>query len=115
MDRTLLFSAVNVMYIAESNIALNSWFNILGTTLQTIPPVTLVPRFILNLRDIHARSLQDRQGSNIDTAFGLGPEFEQGAIRSAIEFAESRQNESKERGDEMEMGIQEVGRTNDIV
>ena len=109
MDRTLLFSAVNVMYDAEIDIlALNGWFVILATILQTIPPIILVPRFVLNLREIHARGLQGRQGSNIDTGFGLGSEFEQGAIRSAIEFVEPTQNESEERGDEMEMKIQEV-------
>ena len=115
MDRTLSLSAVNVMYNAESNIILNRWFDTLGTILEIIPPVTLVPRFILNLREIYACSLQGRQGSNIDTAFGLGSEFEQGAVWSAIEFAGPKQNKSEEQRDEMEMEIQEVGHTSDLV
>ena len=84
--------------------------------MQIIPPTTLVPRFILNLREIYARDLEGRRGSDIDVkAFGLGSGFERGAIRRTIEFAEHRQNESEEPGDEMEMEIREVGRTNGLV
>ena len=109
MESILAFSLFTVL----TN-TLSEWAFILGGILQSIPPITLVPRFILNLRELYACDLQGRRGSNIDTAFGFGSGFEQGAIRSAIIFAEPRQNESEEGGDEMKMEIQEVGRTSSL-
>ena len=107
----LVFAVISFLYNTVIDPTYD-WLALLCNALQVIPPVTLVPRFIINLRELYGRDLQGRRGSNIDTAFGLGSAFEQSAVRqSAIVFADGRQNESEERGDEMEMEIQEVSRT----
>lgn len=107
---------VSGIFIFVSNAGLNTadgWSLLVSSTLRTIPLVTLVPRFILNLREIHGRDLQGRRGSNIDTAFGLGTGFGESAVRSGFADAEW-QNGSEEQGNEIEMEIQEVGRTSSL-
>ena len=114
MDSILIFSVLSVLNYPDIINSLAEWLFLQSGILQGIPPVTLVPRFILNLRELYANDLRDRRGSNIDTAFGLGSGFEQGAARSTIVFAEPRQNENEEQDDEMEMDIQEVSRTSGL-
>ena len=75
---------------------------------QAIPIFTLVPRFILNLRELHARDLQGRRGSDIDTAFGLSSTPDHGPVASAIMFAEGGQNEGEEQREEIQMGDKEI-------
>ena len=113
MDSILTSSTVSLLTNATTAVP-SGWLIFLQSIAQAILPTTLVPRFFLNLREVYARDLQGRRGSNIDTGFGLGSGFEQGAVRSAIVFAGPRQNESEEGGDGMEMEIQEVGRTNGL-
>lgn len=113
MGSMLIFAFISLLNNAGIN-KVGKWLSLLGSTLQTIPPVTLVPRFILNLREFYVRDLQGRRGSSIDTAFGFGSGLEQSAIQSTIEFADGGQNESEEQGNEMEMEIQEVDRTRSL-
>lgn len=73
--------------------------------LEEIPPYVLVPRFILNLRKLHAHDLQGRRGSYIDTVFGL----ESAAGQSAsIIFVGRGQNESQEEGEGIQMEARET-------
>ena len=38
---------------------------------QYVPMFTLTPRFIMGIRELHARDVQGRRGGGIDTGFGL--------------------------------------------
>ena len=59
--------------------------------MQDVPAYVLTPRLVLSLRELYARDLRGRCGSDIDTAFGL---------TSSIIFAEGRQNVVEEPGEE---------------
>ena len=69
---------------------------------QCIPAFTLVPRFILSLRELYARDVQGRRGSNIDTAFGLASVSTHGAL-TTIMFADGRQNGELEQSEEISL------------
>ena len=110
MDSVLVFSIISLL-TNTTTAAPNAWF----LFLSSIPPFTLVPRFVLNLREIYARDVHVGRGSNMDTAFGFGTGFEQGAIRSAIVFAEPRRIRGEAEGEEMEMEVLEVDHTSGLV
>ena len=75
----------------------------------------LIPRFILNLREMYAHDLQCRRGSNIDTAFSMGLRSGPGPS-SAIVFVDAVQNEGELGGEsEMEETVQEMRRTSNCV
>jgi len=97
----LVFALFNVMANAGINTA-NGWLTILTSALQQIPPFTLVPRFILSLRELYARDLRGRRG-DIDTAFGLRSGSVYGAALGVITFADAGQSEAREGGEEIEM------------
>lgn len=72
------------------------WFFLLTAAVQQIPPVTLVPRFILGLRELYAPG---RQASGIDSAFSAASERGHGAVPSTIVFANPGRNEGEESDD----------------
>lgn len=84
------------------DIPLGGWWILLGVP-QVIPPIVLVPRFILNLRALYAHDLQGRDGRDIDSAFGLSSGFIHDATASAIVFADSGENEGTEQGEEIQL------------
>ena len=96
MNSILLYATVIVMFNA-ANIPNDGWW-ILWPLAQSIPIITLVPRFILNLRELYARDLQGRRGSDIDTAFGLASAASNGPVVSDMMFADGGQNEGEEQG-----------------
>ena len=71
--------------------------------MESIPPYTLVPRFILSLRRLYARDLGGGHGSDIDTAFGVTSTSGLDAAASAIMFADSEQNEGLEQGEGIQL------------
>ena len=81
---------------------MNEWW-ILMTIAQNVPTITLVPRFILSLRELYASDLRGRQGGNIDTAFGLTSVPGYDAAASAIMFVDGVQNEGEEHGEEIQL------------
>lgn len=87
-----MLSLLNTLYDA-ADIPLKGWWILLLGTAQYIPPYTLVPRFILNLRALYARDHQGRRGSDIESAFGLPAGSIRGATGSAIVFADIEENE----------------------
>ena len=95
----LMYSIVNLTFYAVS-LSINAWW-IMLLVAQVVPMFTFVPRFILNLRALHAR---DCRGSNIDTAFGLMSVSSHAPVVSAIVFAEGGENE----GEEMEMEERDI-------
>ena len=86
MNSVLTYSIVNLIAV---NLSINGW-GILLLVVEWIPISTLVPRFILNLRELYACDLQGRRGSNIDTAFGLTSASSHGL------FVEDGRNEGEE-------------------
>lgn len=68
MSSILGFALFNILGNARVIPTDGGWF-ILTMELQQVPPFTLVPRFILNLRELYAHDA--RRGNDIDTAFGL--------------------------------------------
>lgn len=58
-----------------------------------ISSFTLLPRFLLGLRELYARDLQKRRGSDIYTVddFISAPSFD--ALGNAVIFADSEQDE----------------------
>lgn len=73
---------------------------ILLTRLGYIPGFTLLPRFLLGLREIYAQDLQKRRGSNVHTEdnsyFMSASSF--GALGSVLIFADSEQEGSEQSG-----------------
>ena len=90
------------------------WLILLAVIQQPLP-FMLIPRFILNLREMYADDLQGRRGSNIDTASSMGLRSGPGPF-SAIVFADAVQNEGELGGEpEMEETVQEMRRTSNCV
>jgi len=77
--------------------------SVLAVVLQLqIPPVALIPRFIVSLRKLYLRDARGRRG--IDTAFGLASEFgHESTTMSTIVFGDGPRNEDAEQGDEIQM------------
>ena len=120
MDSILLFSLERIL--GDINLSWNyGWEVVLGTIVGYVPPFVLTPRLVLSLREVYARDLQGRCGSDIDTAFGLTSSGH-ATIASQIVFAEDGENvveepdEEREEGQgegqdaEQDEGIQVVGR-----
>lgn len=74
------------------------WSSKLLTIVQYGPGVALMPRFIISIRELHARELRGACGSGIDTGFGLST---RAAGASVVVFADIEQNRGP--GDEIEM------------
>ena len=104
MNSTLMYSILNLIFYAVG-LSIDGQV-ILSVAADYIPLFTLVPRFILNLRELYARDYNGRRGSNIDTAFGLTSSH--GPVVSAIVFAEDGQNEGGEQGEEIQMEEREI-------
>ena len=99
MISVLLFSLFTVL--SNSGIQTpDGWLALVTAALEQIPPVTLIPRFVLSLRELYA---QETRASNTDAAFGFGSEFGHGALRSPIQFADIRRGGSDEQGEETQM------------
>lgn len=77
------------------------WWS-LSYVAEYLPPIILVPRFMLSLRALFARNVQGRRGSDVDAAFGLSSGSVHAAA-STIVFADSGQNEELEHHEEMQM------------
>ena len=58
---------------------------------QYVPMITLIPRFIMGLRELAARDVQGSCGGGIDSGFGLSSS--NGNAGTAFAFAEVVQNE----------------------
>ena len=106
MNSTLMYSILNLIFYAVS-LSIDGQV-ILLVAADYIPIFTLVPRFILNLRELYARDCNGGRGSNIDTAFGLTSASSHGPVASAIVFAEDEQNEGGEQGEEIQMEEWEI-------
>ncbi|KAF8553912.1 hypothetical protein OG21DRAFT_1522816 [Imleria badia] len=68
------------------------WQFDLSAILEYVPLYTLTPRFILSIRELHARDVQGRRGEGIDTGFGLSLSSH-GAGRTAMVLADVVQDE----------------------
>ena len=97
MNSVLVSALLNMLAYAGS-IPGHGWQETLNVLPQSTPSFTLVPRFILGLRELYARDLQRCE---IDTAFGFGSGFGHGAV-SAIMFADGQLG-GVERGDQIQM------------
>ena len=103
LNRVLMYVIVNVMLYIPGD----GWELVLMVA-QTIPIFTLVPRFILNLRELYARDLKGRRGCDIDSAFGLMSASSNGTVASAIVFADAGQNEREGQDEEIQVEESEI-------
>lgn len=100
MDSILTYTLVSFLIYA-ANVPTVGWTVMLLGTMQYIPAFTLAPRFILNLRELYARDVGGRDGSDVDTAFGLTSTISHGDA-SMIMFADLRQDEGEQsQGEEI--------------
>lgn len=106
MNRILFFALINVL-INSGDVPTDGWRLILLSAVEYIPTITLVPRFILGMRELYARDLQCRRGSEIDTAFGFISTSIHEAPVSTIMFAGVGQTELEE-GEGIQVAI-EIG------
>lgn len=88
------------------NIPVDGWREIPLGIVESIPPYTLVPRFILGLRKLYASDLRGKHGGDIDTAFGFTSAH--GTVGSAIMFADGGQDERLEQDEEIQMEAREI-------
>ena len=101
----LLFSLINVLVVL-GNLPTGESQLIAIAVLQYVPIFTLTPRFIMSIRELHARDVQGRRGDGIDTGFGLSSSPGAGGI--AVMFANVGGIEGFEDLEEIPM---EVGMT----
>lgn len=94
MNSILLYALMNVL--GNMGTIAPGWQLVLATAIQQIPPFTLIPRFILDLRELYARDLQVRRGSHIDTAFGLGSQSWHVAPMNRIMPLDAERNEEEQ-------------------
>lgn len=103
LNSILLLALINILGNAGS-IPAGGWQFVLAMLLQEIPPLTLISRFILSLRELHAHDLQGRQGGGIDTEFGLGSVSDmQGAAAGTMIIVDAGRTGNEERGDEVQV------------
>ncbi|KAF8554013.1 hypothetical protein OG21DRAFT_1497329 [Imleria badia] len=95
-----LFTLMNVL-AAAGKLGSGLWQLILSVAAEFVPLYTLTPRFIISIRELYARDVQDNRGEGIDTGFGLLSR--RGAGGTAMVFADVEQNEGVE-------GIEEIPR-----
>ena len=76
-----------------------TWQVVLFGIAEFVPAFVFTPRLVLSLRELYARDLRGRCGSDIDTAFGLTSSGH-GAVASQIVFAEGSQNVVEVPGEE---------------
>lgn len=96
---SIVSSALFNLLVGTGNVPTDEWWRILIGIIQCTPPVTLVPRFILSLRQLYEHDIQGRRRSNIDTGSSVLSAFDcigvQGSA-GAIKFMDAGRNESEE-------------------
>ncbi|KAF8553941.1 hypothetical protein OG21DRAFT_1164412 [Imleria badia] len=92
-----LFALVNALG-ALGKLPTEAWRKDLLIILEYVPMLPLATRFIMSIRELHARDVRGRSGEGIDTAFGLSP-----GRGSAIVFGDVEQNEGSGDVEEMPM------------
>lgn len=99
-----LFSLINVLGVS-GKLPADGWQAILLFLLAYVPLFTLIPRFIISIREMYASDTRGGRGDGIDTGFGL-MSFGRDAGGTAIVFADVGQNEGLEdvEGIPMEVG-----------
>ncbi|KAG9312082.1 hypothetical protein JVU11DRAFT_7365 [Chiua virens] len=70
--------------------------------MEYVPVFTLMPRFIISIREMYEHDVQGRQGGGIDSGFGVSTQFDRGAARSRVVFASRDENESTESTEAVE-------------
>ena len=92
--RVFLFALVSAL-IASGKVPAEGWQQDLLMVLEYVPMYTLTTRFIMGIREFHARDIQGRCGEGIDSGFGLSSSG-QSAGGTAIMFADVERNERPE-------------------
>ena len=86
----LLFSLINE-FAAWGVLPSGAWALIVLSVVQYVPMFTLGPRFIISIRELHARDVQNGTADVIDTGFGLSSST-CGGCGTEIMFAHVGQN-----------------------
>ncbi|KAF8442255.1 hypothetical protein L210DRAFT_3536164 [Boletus edulis BED1] len=84
-----LFALLNVLG-ALGKLPTGGWQAIVLFIVELVPMYTLIPRFILSMRELYARGVQVGNEGGIDSGFGLSVSGRAGA---AMVFADVEQNE----------------------
>ena len=100
-NSTLSYSLINILFYT-ANVPIDGWLVILVGMMKYVPAVTLVPWFILTLRELYACEVQNSYESDIDTAFGFGLVLGHSAAASVLMFAHPDLDEGLEWGDDMD-------------
>ena len=69
MTSTLLYSIIKVLDILGS--IPEGWISHFSVVIANVPLFNLTPRFVMNIRELHALDMQGRCNGDIDTDFGL--------------------------------------------
>ena len=88
-----LANIVNVL-AASRTLPMHGWQLMLLNAVQYVPLFSLIPRFIISLRELYARDVEGRRsgaGGGIDTGFGLSS-----SSGTAILFADFEESEELE-------------------
>lgn len=89
-----------IVVLNFSNVA-SGWGVAIPYALSGIIVITLSPRFIMNIRELHARDIRGGHRNNIDSGFGFSTLSGRAGNMSEIMFAEIGQNPGSEQGEEM--------------
>lgn len=101
-DSVLLWDLVSIL-VAWGKVSIAGWQTIPISIMEAVPMATLPPRFIMGLRELYARNVQERDGSGIDSGFGLSTLPSHGASISVMLFSDARQDGGLEHCEEIPM------------
>ena len=97
------WNIINTLY-AWGNFAPVGWQIIFVGFVEAVPIATMVPRFVLNVRELYGRNVRGERGNGIDSGFGFSALSGHGTSRSAVVFADSGRDEVLEGGEEISLG-----------
>jgi len=69
-----LLNLLNLLY-GFHMLPKEGWFTILYLPAELVPAYTLTPRFVLSIRELYVRSIENGHSSKIDAGFGLSGRF----------------------------------------
>ncbi|KAF8546119.1 hypothetical protein OG21DRAFT_1502058 [Imleria badia] len=96
-----VFAFINTVGIS-GYLPTGGWKSDLLLILGFVPMFTLIPRFIMSIRELYAHDVQGRRGEGIDTGFGLSlPCCDVGGM-----FADVEQNEGSDGVEEKPMEVE---------
>ena len=100
-NSALIFNISNVLFALGKSPS-SGWQFYTLYIVEGVPVFVLIPRFIINMRQLYEHDLQGARRDDIDSGFGLGSLSARNAAGTMM-FADNEQNEELEQGEDIQM------------